>query len=86
MHIILALNQLILTLITLGAAYPGETMSSCAYRMDQQHKPWGRFWRPLIDWLFAWQRRPHGHCEGAYQNLLSGYSLPPEVRNLYHTK
>jgi hypothetical protein len=36
-----------------------ETLSARAYLMDSEGKPWGKFFRPLIDRLFFWQPQ---HC------------------------
>jgi hypothetical protein len=40
-----------------------ETLSSRAWRMDSEGKPWGKFWRPVIDALFFWQP---GHCHAQW--------------------
>ena len=37
--------------------------------MWRDGKPWGRFWMPVIDFLFAWQKLSPGaigHCHCAY--------------------
>lgn len=77
LFILLALDCLLCALI--GGWY-GETCSSYAWRLDQQGKRGGRIFRPLIDWLFAWQGHPGGHCFYAWQDLKAHYNMPPELR------
>ena len=81
----IALNQLANVLITpfSSGAWADETMSSRAWRMWVQGKPFGRIFRPLIDGLFFWQRVPpefHGHCHWTYERERQKYQQPPEMR------
>jgi hypothetical protein len=62
----------------LTGGYADETLSSRAYRTDRDGKPWGRFWRPVIDLLFAWQGPEH--CRRAYEKERQRIHLPPEMR------
>lgn len=75
---------ILLAIDCLGTAliggYYGETLSSYAYRLDLQGKRGGRIFRPAIDWLFAWQRCPGGHCYYAWQDLKARHNMPPELR------
>jgi hypothetical protein len=48
-----------------------ETLSSRAWRMEQEGKPWGRLFRPLIDALFFWQPQ-HCFCQYARERLAGG--------------
>lgn len=76
-----AFDQFVNVVITPGSegAWADETLSSRAYRMHKKGKLWGRFWMPVIDWLF----RPFGkeHCKHSY--LAEGKRLqsPPEARD-----
>ena len=81
-QLFIAVDQLANVLITplQAGAYADETMSSRAYRMDRDGKPWGRVLRPCIDLLFAWQRAPGGHCRAAYFKERGRLQLPPEMR------
>ncbi len=54
-----------------------ETLSSCAYRMHRDGKPWGRLLMPVIDVIFFWQDK---HCEGAYIKERKRIHFPPELR------
>lgn len=74
-HVFIALDQLCTTII---GGWPDETLSSYAWRMDQQRKPWG-FLRRVIDTLFWWQRTP-GHCERSYIAERKRSQHPPELR------
>lgn len=49
----------------LGAPAP-HTLSSYAYKLEQDGKPWGKFWRPVIDWIFYWLREQINHCLDDY--------------------
>ena len=67
-----------------AGAWADETLSCRAYRMWRDGKPWGRFWMPVIDLLFFWQRQePNviGHCHGAYLKERTKYNHPPEMRD-----
>ena len=76
-HVLLALDCVGTALV---GGWPGETMSSYAYRMDQSNKPWGKFFRPKIDWLFSWQNCEGGHCRCAWEGMLKRLNMPPELR------
>jgi hypothetical protein len=75
LHILIALDQLGTTLL---GGFPDETMSSYAYRMDQQGKPYGKIFRPFIDWLFSWDINEH--CKAAYLEERERLQMPPELR------
>lgn len=76
-RVFIGFDQFVTTLV---GGYPDETLSSYAYRLDVQGKPWGRFWRPIIDWLFAWQGHALGHCRAAYIQERNRTQMPPELR------
>ena len=79
-ELFIALDQLLNVLITplQGGAYADETMSSRAYRMHRDGKPWGRLLMPVIDLLFRWQVAEH--CRHAYEKERARVQLPPEFR------
>ena len=84
-QLFIAIDQLLNVLVTplSGGAWADETLSSRAWRMYVKRKPWGLFWRPVIDLLFFWQKQPEGvqgHCHGAYLKERSMYNHPPEMR------
>lgn len=54
-----------------------ETMSSHAYRLHRDKKPFG-FLMVIYNVLFFWQGS--GHCQKAYEHEVEGYNLPPEMR------
>lgn len=68
LNVLIAVDQLLWVLVTLGKGYPDETISAALWRMEQQGKIAGRVFRPLIDLLF----RPieKDHC---YQAWLSEF-------------
>ena len=66
LNILIAIDQLIYVLITLGGGYPDETLSSAAWRLEQEGAIMGKFWRPVIDFLALPFERDH--CEKAYDS------------------
>ena len=73
LRVALAIDQLLNVLI--GNGDPRETMSSVAWRMEQEGRFWG-FMRPVIDTLFFFQ---DNHCQRANEwgkNFLKGNTLP----------
>jgi hypothetical protein len=78
LNILIAIDQLIWVLSTLGKGQPDETISAAAWRMEQQGKIAGRILRPLIDALF----RPLelDHCRLSYESELRGVQLPDSYR------
>ena len=77
LHILIAIDQLGTTLV---GGFPDESLSSYAYRLDTQGKRGGRIFRPVIDWLFAWQKSPGGHCRAAWLEERARSQMPPELR------
>ena len=43
-----------------------ETLSARSWRAYAKRLVFGRIFRPVIDVLFRWQRRPGGHCQFHY--------------------
>lgn len=74
-QILIALDQLLNTIFFGGWA--DETMSSAAWRMEQDGYFWGRFVRPLIDTLLWFDK---DHCRTSYESELKRNQLPPEAR------
>lgn len=76
-----------------NVAYADETMSAHAFRAHDRGRLWGRFWVPIIDFLWSWQdqdeevnqRAGHpiaGHCERAFWKEVVRRNLPPQYRGL----
>jgi len=59
---LIAIDQLLNVVICNGE--PDETMSSAAYRMEQQGRFWG-FMRPVIDFLFTPFEK--NHCQSSFE-------------------
>lgn len=73
LNVLIAIDQLGTAMI---GGFPDETLSSYAYRLDIQSKPFG-FMRRVIDRLFWWQPN---HCRSAYLAERARVQLPPELR------
>lgn len=82
LQLLIAIDQLLNVLVTpfSAGAWADETLSSRAYRMDRDGKPWGRITRPLIDFLFA-IFLVDNHCKGAYEREVQRRDSPPEQRS-----
>lgn len=78
LNVLIALDQLLFCLATLGHSSPDETLSAAAWRWEQAGKLRGRILCPLIDALFLPFERDH--CQMAYLSELRGLHLPPEYR------
>jgi hypothetical protein len=73
LNLLIAIDQLA---TALWAAGPTKRLSSFAYRLEQQGKPWG-ITRKWIDALFF---LAPGHCARAYQAERARAQFPPEFR------
>ena len=75
------IQQVAIAVDQLGNAILGgwadETLSSCAYRMERDGRPWGKITRPLIDTLFFFQP---DHCKVAFECERQRLQAPPETR------
>jgi len=78
LNLLIAVDQLLWVVFTLGKGYPDETISAAAWRMGQQGKLSGRILRPLIDLLF----RPieKDHCYKAWLSEVQRAQLPSDYR------
>lgn len=63
LNLMIALDQFLFCVFTLGYSNPDETLSSAAWRWEQSGK-WGGFLRPVIDTIFFFQKN---HCRKAWE-------------------
>lgn len=77
LNILIALDCFVLALLTFGKAWPGETISSAAYRAEI-HGHFFRHARPVIDWLFSPFETTH--CYKAWLYAVNKYNLPEDMR------
>lgn len=77
-NLLVALDQFLFCVCTLGAAYPDETASSAAWRAESMNKWQGKLFRPMIDLLFYPLQK--NHCRKAYESEILGLQLPPDQR------
>ena len=73
LNILIALDQLGTTLV---GGWPDETLSSYAFRLEMQGKPFG-FMRRVIDALFFWQE---DRCRNAWLIEMRRKQVPLEMR------
>lgn len=73
LKVLIAIDQLITSLL---GGWPDETLSSYAWRLETQNKPFG-FTRKLIDAVFFWDP---DHCYKAMLSERKRLQLPPELR------
>lgn len=74
---LIALDQFLFCTVTLGNSKPNESASAAAWRLEQTGHWAGKFFRPIIDGLFFLDP---GHCRKAYENLMNGKHMPPDIR------
>jgi len=79
LNLLIAIDQLLWVIFTLGKGYPDETISAAAWRMEQQGKLAGRVLRPLIDAVFS--PLEHEHCRLSFESELHGQQLPDVYQN-----
>lgn len=84
LNVLIALDQFLFCLATLGRSSPDETLSAAAWRWEQAGKLRGRILCPLIDALFLPFERDH--CQMAYLSELHGLHLPKEYQEVKQTK
>jgi len=77
LNILVALDSFLLCLLTLGKAWPSETISSAAYRAEYHGQFFGRA-RPFIDWLFS--PLEDRHCYKSWFYAVSKANLPEDMR------
>ena len=65
-NILIAFDQFVWVLITFGAGYPDETISSATYRYEKKGRLLAKIARPIIDALFYLLLRQKQHCRRAY--------------------
>lgn len=70
LKILIAIDQL-LNAILLGS--PDETLSARAWRTEQKDKLFGKFFRPLIDFILFFDKN---HCYKAYKAEVNKWQLP----------
>lgn len=75
-NVLLALDNFLFAVVTLGGSYPSESFSSAAYRAETMGKFYGKA-RPAIDWLFGWLGQTE-HCKKAY--FAAKHNLPEDMR------
>lgn len=66
LNILIAFDQLIWVLISLGAGHPDETISSAMYRYEKKGLKIGLIMRPCIDRIFMLLFKDKNHCRKAY--------------------
>lgn len=81
LNLLIALDSFVLVLLTLGKAWPGETISSAAYRAELKG---GHFChaRPVIDWLFSPIQK--NHCFESWLYATNKGNLPEDMRGQTH--
>lgn len=79
MNILIAFDQFAWVLLTLGHGSPDETLSAAAYRLWLHDMCVGRFFKPIIDWVFSPLQKDH--CTQAFNVELAQRQLPKEYQS-----
>ena len=77
LNLLIALDQFVFCLVTLGHAYPDETLSAAAWRWELAGRWRGRVLRPLIDALFWFDP---AHCRLSFESERTKAHLPVVYR------
>lgn len=77
LNLLIALDQFLWVLITMGNGSPDETISAACWRMDLQGKWQGRLMRPLIDGLFFFDP---DHCRVSFESEQMRSQLPNQYQ------
>ncbi|MFW9595983.1 MAG: hypothetical protein ACMV1D_10890 [Macromonas sp.] len=77
LNVLIALDQFLFCLATLGHSSPDETLSAAAWRWEQAGKLRGRVLRPLVDTLFWFDP---DHCRTAFESEVQRKHLPAEYQ------
>lgn len=71
LFVLIAIDQMV---NALRGGYPDETLSSAAWRGEQDGKILGSFFRPIIDWMFSGLES--NHCCASYESESTRAQLP----------
>ena len=77
LNLLIALDQFLYVLITVGHGSPDETLSAASWRWEVAGKWQGKILRPLIDTLLWFDPE---HCWNSYQSEVLKRHLPKEYR------
>lgn len=77
LNILIALDQMLYVLVTLGHGSPDETLSAAAWRWEAAGKWQGKLLRPAIDTLLFFDQN---HCWSSFQAERNKKHLPAEYR------
>jgi hypothetical protein len=72
LFLFITLDQFLFCFITFGKSYPDETASAAAWRLEQNGKWQGKFFRPVIDWIARVVFSDPEHCQVSYDNEIAG--------------
>lgn len=76
LHILIAFDQFIFCLLTLGWSWPDETISARCYRAEQLGKWYGKVFRPFFDFIFS--PFEDNHCYESYMSEITRSHLPDD--------
>ena len=79
LHILIAFDQLVWTIVTLGWGLPDETISSASYRYETLGHTWAKIARPTIDFIFFWDPQ---HCKVSYESEILRTYAPKALSHL----
>jgi hypothetical protein len=84
LNILIGIDQIFFTLITLGGAFPDETLSSWTYRKSATGNTLGRWLHWFIDTCFYYLEKDH--CYIAYLAEYEGLQRPEYAVRLEYRK
>ena len=82
LNLLIAVDQLVWVLLTLGNGHPDETISAALWRLELEGKLVGRCFRPVVDLLFWFD---HEHCYNAWRAEIMRVQVPTSYRVKSHS-
>lgn len=76
LHLLIALDQFVFSLCSLGGSWPDETISAACWRLERDGKKIGIFFRPIIDFIFS--PLEEEHCYESYMSEVKRSHLPDD--------
>lgn len=67
---LIALDCMVLSILTLGDHYRGATISALLWQLETEGKWRGRIFRPVVDWFFSWAETDHCQVSWSSEHYL----------------
>jgi len=76
LHLLIAFDQFLFSLFSLGGSWPDETISAACWRIERDGKKIGKIFRPFLDFIFSPLEKEH--CYESYMSEVKRSHLPDD--------